>query len=70
MPFSPGVFSASVEGLWQGLKVFETVDIDRSSLRNTTMRRLKRTVRRFGRVRGHRKGVEGDSLLAYGQARV
>ena len=30
VPFSPGLLSASVEGIWQGLKVFEFMDVDPS----------------------------------------
>ena len=32
VPFSPGVESQSVEGIWQGLKVFESCDVDASKL--------------------------------------
>jgi len=56
VPLSPGYTAASVEGIWQGLKVFEGTDINVTTFANTTMRGLKRTVRRFGPVRGHRAG--------------
>lgn len=69
VPLSPGVTSASVEGLWQALKVFEGADVDRSKLAVTSMKGLKRTVRRFGPVRGHRAGVAGERLLGYLDAR-
>jgi hypothetical protein len=69
VPFSPDYVSASVEGIWQGLKVFETTDVDVSKFELTTMRGLKRTVRKFGSVLGHRKGVASDQLLAYRDAR-
>jgi hypothetical protein len=69
VPFSEGWSSASVEGIWQGLKVFERADIDTSKFRVTSMKNLKRSARVYGGVRGHRKGVEGDELLAYVQAR-
>jgi hypothetical protein len=69
VPFSPGVESESVEGIWQGLKVFETQDVDASKFRIRSMKDLKRTTRRFGRVLGHRKGVHGDELLSYVEAR-
>lgn len=62
-----GRTAASVEGLWQGLKVFETTDVDESKFDVTTMSGLKRTVRRFGRVLGHRFGTDG--LLGYADAR-
>jgi hypothetical protein len=37
VPFTPGVVSASVEGIWQALKVFERTDVDRRKLDVTTM---------------------------------
>lgn len=69
VPFSERVTSLSVEGIWQGLKVFENEDIDRSSFRNATMKGIKRTVRTHGRCLGHRKGVNGTELLGYIEAR-
>ena len=69
VPFSPGVTAASVEGIWQGLKTFENADIDIYVMRNTTMKDLKRTVRRFGAPRGHRKGINGTEKLGYLTAR-
>src|SRR5688572_4952769 len=38
IPNTPGTFARSVEGLWQGLKVFEREDIDLSRWEVTTMR--------------------------------
>lgn len=69
VPFSDGISSMSVEGIWQGLKVFEKVDIDTSSFQNATMKGIKRTVRTHGRCLGHRKGVNGSELLGYIEAR-
>ncbi len=69
VPFTPGRMSASVEGVWQALKVFETADVDPATLDNTTMRKLKRTVRKYGRCLGHREGMKGERLLGYLEAR-
>jgi len=69
VPCSPGVVSMSVEGIWQGLKVFERADVDVSRFAVATMRGLKRSTRTYGRVLGHRAGVSGDRLLAYVEAR-
>lgn len=69
VPFTPGVTSMCVEGIWQGLKVFKTCDVDRASLRNDSMKNIKRTVRRFGSCIGHRKGMFGNELLNYIDAR-
>ena len=59
-----------VEGIWQGLKVFEYEDIDTSMFENATMKNIKRTVRKFGKPKGHRKGVYGKEFLDYIEARI
>lgn len=69
IPFSPGQVSASVEGIWQGLKVFERADVDLSCFTNTAMKGLKRSVRAHGPVLGHRQGITGARLLSYAEAR-
>ena len=69
VPFSEGFTATCVEAVWQGLKVFEGADVDTSLFLNDTMKNLKRTVRRFGRPLGHRKGVYGKELLGYVEAR-
>lgn len=69
VPFSAEVFAASVEGVWQGLKVFEDADVDFTKFSNATMKGLKRSVRANGKVLGHRAGVAGQRLLTYREAR-
>lgn len=69
VPFSPGITAACVEAVWQGLKVFEEADVDVSLFSCTTMKNIKRTVRKYGKPRGHRKGVAGTELLSYLDAR-
>ena len=69
VPFSEGYTATCVEAIWQGLKVFEGCDVDTSLFQNDTMKGLKRTVRRFGKPLGHRKGVNGKELLGYIEAR-
>jgi len=66
IPFSPNKFSQSVEGIWQGLKVFENSEVDESKFKITSMKGLKRTVRKFGIPKGHRNG---NKLLDYITAR-
>lgn len=66
VPGMPGAVSASVEGVWQGLKVFEGEDVDPSKFRVTSMKGLKRSVRKHGPVLGHRLG---DELVPYERAR-
>ncbi|MCH5312422.1 MAG: hypothetical protein J1E57_10800 [Prevotella sp.] len=69
VPFSEGYTASCVEAIWQGLKVFEGSDVDVSLFNNNTMKGLKRTVRKYGRPLGHRKGVGGTELLGYIEAR-
>lgn len=69
IPFSEGYTATCVEAIWQGLKVFEGCDVDTSLFGNDTMKGLKRTVRKYGKPLGHRKGVNGTELLGYIEAR-
>lgn len=69
IPFSPGEFSMTVEGIWQGLKVFETTDIDPSKFLVSNMKGIKRSERKYGKVLGHRAGLKSDKLLSYADAR-
>lgn len=70
IPFSEGQTAMCVEGIWQGLKVFEKEDIDPKMFLNDKMKNIKRTVRKFGKPLGHRKGTVGTELLDYIQARI
>lgn len=69
VPFSEGYTATCVEAIWQGLKVFEQCDVDTSLFFNNTMKGLKRTVRKYGKPLGHRKGIHGTELLGYIEAR-
>lgn len=69
IPFSQGAVAASVEGIWQGLKVFEQHGIDPGKFAVTTMKGLKRTVRKYGRVLGHQRGPDNTEMLDYITAR-
>lgn len=68
IPGRPDEMASCVEGLWQGLKVFEHEDIDPGRWRITNMSGIKRPAGRRGRVLGHRFGTDG--LLSYRDARV
>jgi hypothetical protein len=70
VPFTPGMTATCVEAIWQGLKVFQSSDVDVEMFKNDTMKGLKRTVRHFGPPLGHRKGVYGTELLNYFDARM
>lgn len=69
VPFTPGVTATCVEAIWQGLKVFEHADVDSSLFTNSRMVGLKRTVRKYGAILGHRNGLFGSSILSYRDAR-
>ena len=69
VPFSEGYTATCVEAVWQGLKVFEDEDVDVKMFLNDTMKDIKRTVRKHGRVLGHRKGVHGTEILGYVEAK-
>ena len=69
VPFSDGITATCVEAVWQGLKVFEGADVDVEMFKNDTMKNVKRTVRKYGKPLGHRKGVSGEELLGYIEAR-
>ena len=69
IPFSNGMTATCVEAIWQGLKVFENSDVDVCLFKNDTMKNIKRSVRKYGKPLGHRKGVKGTELLDYIEAR-
>jgi hypothetical protein len=69
VPLSGDAVAQSVEGIWQALKVFQDFDVDPGKLSVTSMAGLKRTVRKYGPVLGHRAGLGGDRLLPYEEAR-
>jgi len=69
VPFSEGQTATCVEAIWQGLKVFENNDVDIELFKNNTMKNIKRSTRKYGRILGHRKGVYGKELLDYLSAR-
>lgn len=58
--------SQSVEGVWQGLKVFENHPIDKTKFDVKNMKNLKRTVRKYGKVLGHQYK---DKVINYVTAR-
>lgn len=69
VPFSPGTMAECVEGIWQGLKVFENEGMDRQMFQNNSMRNIKRTVRTHGKVLGHQKGINSSEILDYVEAK-
>lgn len=64
-----GVTSHSVEGVWQGLKVFEHEGIDLRKAKSKSMKNLKRCVSdKRGNVLGHMYAKDAQ-LMAYVEAR-
>ncbi len=70
IPGTPSETAQSVEGLWQGLKVFEREDIDARKWTITNMAGIKRAGKSRGSVLGHRFGVGSSELLGYREARL
>lgn len=70
IPNSNDETGMSVEGIWQGLKVFETQGVSYSHFRNASMKGLKRTVRTLGKPLGHSYGTHTGELLPYLEARL
>lgn len=66
---SNGMTACSVEGIWQGLKVFQNSGVDMTCFTNNTMKNLKRTVRKNGVPLGHQYGVYSKKLLNYTEAK-
>lgn len=69
VPYTENITATCVEAIWQGLKVFESSDVDIHLFKNDTMKNIKRSVRKNGKPLGHRKGVKGNELLGYIEAR-
>lgn len=69
IPYSEGQEGISVEGIWQGLKVFESQGVDFSKFSIKNMKGLKRTIRVNGPIIGHQKGMFSSEILDYITAR-
>jgi len=69
VPFTPDQTAVSVEGIWQGLKVFESEGVDVRKMYSKGMAGLKRTTRTLGHCLGHQKGLNSTELLDYIEAR-
>ena len=66
------MYAVSVEGIWQGLKIFENEGWDISAILKNSMKGIKRTTRVHGRCLGHAYGdlrKRNYKLLGYVEAR-
>ena len=63
VPFSDGYFSETVEGVWQGLKVFEHEGVSLKPMRIMSMRGINRSGKKLGACFGYQKGMESEELL-------
>lgn len=69
IPFSNDEEGVSVEGIWQGLKVFQSTGTDYSKFYIKSMKGLKRSIRVNGPIIGHQKGMFSNEILDYLTAR-
>lgn len=69
IPFSQKK-AESVEGVWQGLKVFEKEGIDEFFFYKTDMKNMKRGGKKRGNIIGHQLGTTGKEILAYTEAKL
>ena len=68
VPNSGWLTANSVEGIWQGLKVFEKEDIDRSCFEYDSINNQRRTTLDCGKMLGHRFGTNGIEILNHTDA--
>ncbi|MCZ2222616.1 MAG: hypothetical protein LC122_03185 [Chitinophagales bacterium] len=69
IPFSAPETGDSVEGIWQGLKVFQNKGTDFSKFKIQNMKGIKRSIRVNGPIIGHQKGMFSNDILDYLPAR-
>jgi hypothetical protein len=66
-------YAMSVDGIYEGLKVFEKDGVDRSMLTNQSKKSLHRTEKKHGKLLGWSRGLkghsDGDMLLNEEEAR-
>lgn len=60
--------ASCVEAIWQGLKVFENEDIDTSLFRKEEPKELIHSSQKYGKLLGHRFGINGLDILNYADA--
>lgn len=68
VPNSGWLTANSVEGIWQGLKVFEKEDIDKRYFEYDSINNQKRTTLDCGKMLGHRYGTNGVEILNHADA--
>ncbi len=69
VPITPQYTAVSVQAAWQGLKVFENSDVDINTFKIKDFTKVDRTIKQFGKLRGFRKGVNGNIILDLAEAR-
>lgn len=68
IPNSGWATAYSVEAIWQGLKVFENEDINKSIFARKNTVELKRNTSGLGKMIGHRYGMNGLEILKFSDA--
>lgn len=69
IPNSNDHFSETVEGVWQGLKVFQNSGISDFSFKIKSMKDIKRNSLTNGKIIGHQYGIKSNEILDYFNAR-
>jgi hypothetical protein len=69
VPFEEGVMALSVDGIWNGCKVFERRGIDKRYFDKDMMKEVDREVKYGKRCKGFRSGVKGAKLMDEVEAR-
>jgi hypothetical protein len=63
VPFSDGAVAVSVDGIWNGFKVFEGRGIDKKYFNKNMMEEVDREVKYGCRCKGFRNGLKGAKLM-------
>jgi hypothetical protein len=69
VPFEEGVMALSVDGIWNGCKVFDGKGFDKRYFNKDMMKEVEREVKYGKRYKGFRKGVKGAKLMDEVKAR-
>lgn len=67
--FNSNATATCVEAVWQGLKVFEKVDIDTTIFNKTQPEDIIRESNDYGKCIGYKRGIYGKELYDYIKAR-
>jgi hypothetical protein len=69
VPFEEEVMALSVDGIWNGCKVFERRGIDKRYFNKDMMKEVDREIKYGGKCKGFRNGLRGAKLMDEVEAR-